>query len=122
MKGVSCKHHRLHQSRRERSSNIELKRLEPAANSGTAGALPPGSVFYHEDLDAGGAEAADALGAGVGIPERRDTLAGGTVDLRVLRRVGGRRVGEAAGAHVKVFAALDAGEGLDGVLNVVWRG
>lgn len=104
------------------SSYVELERLEPAADGGTAGALPSGSLLCHEHLDAGGAEAANAFGTGVRAPKKRDALAGGAVDLNVLRRIGWRGVGQAAGAHVKVFAALDAGEGLDRVLVVRGRG
>lgn len=74
-------------------SDIELERLEPAADGGTAGTLPSGSVLLQENLDAGLAEAADALGARIRATQLRDVSACGAVYLGILRGIVGRRVG-----------------------------
>jgi hypothetical protein len=46
------------------SPNVELEGLEAAAHGKTPGTLPPGSLLGEEDLDAGLAQAAYAVGAG----------------------------------------------------------
>lgn len=43
------------------SSNIELERLEPTADGGTAGTLPSRSVFGHENFNTGRADTAYAF-------------------------------------------------------------
>lgn len=102
-------------------SNVELERLEPAADGGTAGAFPSRSVLLHQDFYAGMAEPADAFRTCVRIFEPGDASASSTVDLDVLRRKAGRRVRQALGAHVEVlatFAAFDGGERVDCVLVI----
>lgn len=104
-------------------SNIQLEGLKAAPYRSTAGTLSPGALLAHQDVDAGLAQAAYALSAGVRLLEQGHTLAGGAVDLRVLRRVARRRVGKASGLDVEVLAALatlDRWERLRG-LRVVGR-
>ena len=90
------------------SSDVELERLEPTANRRTAGALPPGPLLRHQDVDARRADAADALGAGERLLQERDGLARGAVDLGVLGGVARRRVREPLALDVEVVAALAA--------------
>lgn len=48
---------------RRRSTDLQLERLESAADGCTAGTLPPRPLLGHENLDARLAEPTDALGA-----------------------------------------------------------
>lgn len=63
------------------SPDVQLERLESTPYSSAARAFPPRSMLGHEHVDAGLADAADTLGAGVGLLEQRDALARGAVYL-----------------------------------------
>lgn len=105
--------------------DIELERLEPPADGGTAGTLPSRSLLLHEDLDTRLAEAADAFCACVRTAQTRETSTCAAVDLNVLRIVGGRRVGQPLRADMVVVVALvrlDRWERFGDVLDVRrWR-
>ena len=91
-----------------RLPNVELERLETASNGGAPGAFPARSLLAHQDVDTGLAETADALGTGVRLPQHRDSLAGGAVDLGVLGRVARRRVRQAPRFDVEIVSAFTA--------------
>ncbi len=87
-------------------------------------------LLAHEDVDAGLAQAADALGTCIRVLQHGHALAGGAVDLHVLGRVARGRVGQAAGLHVEHVARsrrsrqtgrarglLDVGRGGEGLLQ-----
>lgn len=59
------RHNKTVNSARERSSDIELERLESTADGSAAGTFPPSSVLCHEYLDTGWAEPANTLCTGV---------------------------------------------------------
>jgi hypothetical protein len=115
------------------SPNVKLKRLKLAADGEALWTLPARTLLGQQDVDAGLAETAYALGAGKALAQIRRVVAGGAVDLGVLgRKVGRRVVEDAARLHGKrvrgagkaknaatagASVALDRGKGL---LRVVW--
>src|SRR3569833_398830 len=74
------------------SSQVELEGLVAAPDCGTPGTFPSSALLADEDFDSCLAEAADALGAGIRLLQRRHALACRTVDLGVLRRVARGRI------------------------------
>lgn len=79
----------------ERSSNVQLEGLEFAAN-GVASWTPwcsAASVFADEDVNAFLAQAADAFGTCIAVPQIRELSTGSTIDLNRIGK-GRRRVGE----------------------------
>ena len=103
------------------SLDIQLEWFEFPANGGTTRALSYSPLFLHHDIDASPTEPADTLGACVGLSELRHPLASGTVDMDILGRVTGGRVGKASGANVKMFAtsrSLHGWEWVKGLLGV----
>lgn len=72
--------------------NVELERLEAAAYRGASGAFPSRTLLADQDIYTRLTETANALGACIRLPQQRDALACGAVDLRVLGRVARGRI------------------------------
>jgi hypothetical protein len=86
MSKLGKKHRKEEATRRmpPSSSDIELERLEPTADSCAARTRPTCSLFCHQNLNTGMTDATDTFRAGERVFEQRNILARGTVDLRIL--------------------------------------
>lgn len=67
-----------------RSSDVQLERLEAAANGGATRTFPIGALLGHENLNTNSTEPTYALRAGVRVPQQRGVVAHGAIDLDVM--------------------------------------
>lgn len=106
------------------SPQVQLERLEAAADSVADRTFPPATLLSNHDIDARLAKTANALRARIRLLQRRQAVADCTINLHGLLRVRRRRVIEAAAAHVinvRALTALDRGKRLARLLCVRGR-
>src|ERR1700753_1549842 len=97
------------------SPNVQLEGLEPPTQRAASGTPHRAALALlgADGVDALLAQAADALGTGVGLLELVDALAAGAVDLHGVRGCRGA-VAEALGGDVEVCAGHVGEGGVDG--------